>query len=183
MEFPPRAQAIVDALWAMNTPLATGDLNQQRLLTRLMAEQICFELGPLWGCKASTPTNPQGPSNIAFNAATGLVGFRWSDGDGSVTHIPGAPLHPPVFLDLAGQHFIPVEPIDHLRTVPEPAPTPPAAPSAPTDPMAILASLARVDARLAALEARLSAVAAKVPPPYTGSLGPLKISLKPDLPH
>jgi hypothetical protein len=157
-DFPQRGQEIIDALYAQNVALATGDLDQQRLLTRLIAEQISFELGPRWGIKAASPTRPPGPSELAFNAPP-LYIYRWSDGDGHVTGLPGSPLHPPLLMPLdqsRGQVFIPVDPVDHLRvsdTRPPPRSDPPAPP----------VDLAPLLARIAVLEQTVNALASQMP--------------------
>src|SRR5439155_6007810 len=114
---PPRGQQIIQTLYETNRGLAIGTVEQQRLLTRLMAEQFAFEFGPQWGCKAAGPGRPPGPSELAFNAPP-LYIWRWSDGDGHVTGVPGAPLPEPLLEPLeqtAGQLFLPVDPIDHLQ--------------------------------------------------------------------
>ena len=140
MEFPPRAGEIIDAFYHRHRGLAEGSADQQRVLTRWIGEQLAFELGPQWGCKASSPTNPQGLSTIAFNGPP-LSVWRWSDGDGSVTGIIGAPLHPPLLMPLdqtVGQHFIACEPIDHLgiSAMPEPSAPWPTPTPVPVDPPA-----------------------------------------------
>jgi hypothetical protein len=131
---PPRALEIIRALYATFIDLANGSDDDRRVLTRTIAEQIRFELGPEWGCKASTPTNPQGQSQIAFNAPDGLVGWRWQDNDGSVTGVPNGPLPNPPMQSFAGQHFIAVAPINHFAAGPGPAPEPGAPPAPPLPP-------------------------------------------------
>jgi hypothetical protein len=156
-DFPQRGQEIIDALYAQNTPLATGTLDQQRLLTRLIGEQMAFEFGPRWGIKAAATDRPIGPSEIAFNAPPLFI-WRWSDGDGHVTGLAGSPLHPPLLEPLdqtAGQVFIRCDPIDHLNvstTTPSPRPAPSPAPVTDIDHlMAIVARLNALETRVAML--------------------------------
>jgi hypothetical protein len=151
MDFPARGQEIIDALYAQHVALATGSDDEQRLLTRLIAEQLAFELGPRWGVKAASPTRPQGSSEIAFNGPP-LYIWRWSDGDGHVTGLAGSPLHPPLLMPLdqtVNQFFIAVDPIDHLRvsdTRPPPrSDPPPDPPPATVDLTPILARLDRLE--------------------------------------
>jgi len=145
-EFPARGRQIIQALYEANRGLAAGTTEQQQLLTRLIAEQVAFEFGPQWGCKAAGPGRPQGPSELAFNAPPLFI-WRWSDGDGHVTHVPGAPLPDPLLEPLdqtAGQLFIPVDPVDHLKvsdTRPPPRPDPVPEPTASTSPTEVLAAL------------------------------------------
>jgi hypothetical protein len=155
MEFPARAQAIVQALWAAHQDLANGTADQQRALTRMIAEQLAFELDPLWGCKKAGPTNPQGSSTLAYNDPAQLYIWRWSDGDGSVTRNPGSPLPRALLMPLdqsVGQIFIPVTPTDHLGLGPSPP-----APSAPAPGPS--GDYARVLERLNNLEQRLLPIA------------------------
>lgn len=123
MQFPLRAQAIVDALFAQHEPLAKGTEDDRRALTLMMAQQLCFELGPHWGTKSSSPTNPQSKDALAFRDDVGfLVCFDWQNGgDREVIRFPTA-------LEIPGQHFIAVFPINHLDVleIEPPQPLPPA---------------------------------------------------------
>jgi hypothetical protein len=162
MEFPPRAQAIVDALYVLHRPLAAGSGDEQRRLTRMMAEQIAFELGPQWGVIATSPTRAQSPSDLACNAPPLLV-WRWADRDGHVTGLMGAPLHPPALQPLrqsSEHYFIGVDPVDHLgvsaqtlpRWPPSDLPKPPPSPSAPDrDLVGLLTRVTALEQRVAEL--------------------------------
>ncbi len=126
---PPRVLEIVRALYAAYVTLANGSDDDRRALTRMIAEQVRFELGPGWGCKATTATSPQAQSRIAFVGPEGLVAWRWQDNDGSVTGVPNSPLPNPPMEALPLQHFIEVDPINHLAPAPGPAPAPGAPPT------------------------------------------------------
>jgi len=114
MNLPPRAQEIIDEMYRNYKSLAFTEENQRKL-TFMIAEQICYELGPEWGCKSADSTRPQSPSNIAYQSADGLVCWRWLDGDGSISGTPFGVAHPPVFANIPTQNFIPVKPVNHLE--------------------------------------------------------------------
>ena len=159
-EFPARGRLIIQNLYEANRTLAAGSEDQQRLLTRLIAEQLAFELGPQWGCKAASPTRPQGPSELAYLEPP-LYIWRWSDGDGHVTGTIGAPLPTPLLMPLAqsaGQTFIAVDPVDHLQVSATRAPNRPSEP-----PPAPAVDLMPILDRIAALEQTVTALAAQMP--------------------
>jgi hypothetical protein len=189
-DFPARGRQIIQALYDANRGLAAGTTEQQQLLTRLMAEQFAFEFGPQWGCKAAGPSRPQGPSELALNAPP-LYIWRWSDGDGHVTKVPGAPLPEPLLEPLdqtAEQLFLPVDPVDHLGvsdTRPPARPDPPPPPS--LDLVPILARLDRLEQRIAMLSDHVVSVdriadeALHRPlPRYVGKFGPFTLVSKPE---
>jgi len=152
MEFPDRARTIVNTLWSQHRELAAGDAEAQRELTRMIAEQIAFDLGPRWGVKAAGPGRPQGPSELAYDAPP-LYIWRWSDGDGHVTGIIGAPLPDPLLEPLdqtAGQVFLKVDPIDHLGALADTRPQGP--PPAALDLKSLLDGLDDVRGRIEHLE-------------------------------
>ncbi len=53
MRFPERAQQIADAIYRRNIDLANGSDDTRRILMRVMAEQLHFELGPAYGVKSA----------------------------------------------------------------------------------------------------------------------------------
>jgi hypothetical protein len=189
-DFPQRGQEIIDALYAQNTPLATGTPDQQRLLTRLIGEQMAFEFGPRWGIKAAATDRPVGPSEIAFNAPPLFI-WRWSDGDGRVTGLAGSPLHPPLLEPLdqtVGQVFISCDPVDHLKVseaTPAPRPAPP--PAVDVDLVAILARLDTLERIVTGLATQLPLVAGEAHealhrpyPRYVGTFGPFTLVSRPE---
>lgn len=125
--FPVRAQAIVDALYEREQALAhSPNEDDRRALTRRMAEQVRHELGETWGTKASSPMNPPSKDALAQKQPDGKL-FAW-DWQNGATRLPQ---RPPLFYDITGQHFIAVNPVNHLAAVPRPVPTPEPSPPAP----------------------------------------------------
>ncbi len=120
MDFPPRAHQIVEALYALHEPLAKGTEDDRRRLTMLMAQQIRFELGASWGTKSSSPTNPPSKDALVFKSGLVFLAFDWQNGG------TREPQRPPLQTDITGQHFIAVDPINHLAVGGDvaPAPTP-----------------------------------------------------------
>jgi hypothetical protein len=164
MELPTRALEIIDDLWATHLDLARGDDDQRRALTKIMAEQICFELGPRWGCKKASETRPQSKDAIAFNGPEGLCCWDWQQGTSR------EPRRPPFFWSAAelirtnggkSQVFIPVSPVNHLGASPvpplPPAPKPPAPPVFEGEPP-LVTDMAELLERIDALEQRYTAL-------------------------
>lgn len=187
MEWPDGGSDIVDALYRQHRDLAEGSPDDQRVLTRMIGEQFAFAFGPHWGVKSADPSRPQGPSEIAFNGPPLLI-WRWSDGDGHVTGVKGAPLPTPLLQPLdqsVGQHFIGVDAIDHLhRAVPDfPTPIPPPVP--PNGEYAIIlerlghleAAVTKLTEGVPALATQLRKIEQRPWPAYRGSYG---IALAPD---
>jgi hypothetical protein len=153
MEWPARGHAIALGIYQTHRALFEGDDDTRRAAMRLIAEQVCYELGPDWGLKSAGPGRPQGPSQIAYRGGPILIGFRILDGDGSVTGVPNSPIPHPPMQSFEGQTFIDVEPIDHLGTSVEippirPMPPPNPAPYPTADPLVkdVAALMARIDA-------------------------------------
>src|SRR5947199_2842979 len=110
---------LINKVYAANRQLALTD-DGQRQLARMVAEQVRFSTGDKnWGVKAAGPNRPQGPSQIAYNTPGGpLVCWRWLDGVNAGKE--NGVLSNPVFLDITGQLFISVDPINHLVEQQEP---------------------------------------------------------------
>jgi hypothetical protein len=166
-QLPARVDAIAQALYDRNKPLAHGNDDQRRALTKMVAEQVTCELGPRWGWKSSTPSNPPSKDAIARHAGDPHSGplDGWDLFDGSSRK----PIRGGIYHDLSKpkrQHFIPVSKVDHLAVgcltpTPPPDPDPEPEPPPPTDPTALLAILAEVKAINAKLEAYMQADAAR----------------------
>lgn len=111
-DFPSRAQDIVVTLYQSHKDLASGDDDQRRSLTKLMAEQIRFELGPEWGTKSAGVGRPQSKDSIARLTNGRLFGCDWQNGG---SREPFGTIGCP---EIPGQIFIPVDPINHLTQAP-----------------------------------------------------------------
>src|SRR5436189_3589963 len=122
MDLNPQVLDLINRVYAANRQLALTDTGQ-RTLAKMVAEQVRFSTNDKnWGVKSSTPTNPQGPSQIAYNSPDGhLYCWRWLDGPNAGKE--NGVLNNPVFLDITGQNFISVDPVNHLDIQQE---TPPA---------------------------------------------------------
>jgi len=119
-EFPSRAQDIVVTLYQQHKDLAAGDDDQRRSLTKLMAEQIRFELGPEWGTK-SAGTGP--PAVEGFDrAADERAPVSAATGRTAASREPFGTIGCP---EIPGQIFIPVDPVNHLTQAPPVVAPPP----------------------------------------------------------
>ena len=127
MNLPTGVLDLINKVYAANMQLATTD-DGQRQLAKIIAEQVRFTTRDEgWGVKSSSPSNPQGPSQLAYNNPQGkLYCWRWLDGQNAGK--PNGVLDNPIFLDITGQNFIPVVPTDHLGTTASP-------PQQPTNPL------------------------------------------------
>src|SRR5439155_6780267 len=98
MDLNPQVLDLINQVYAANRQLALTDTGQ-RELARMVAEQVCFSTRDKnWGVKSSIPTNPQGPSQIAYNTPNGpLVCWRWLDGLNAGKE--NGVLKNPIFLD------------------------------------------------------------------------------------
>lgn len=189
MTYPARVQQIVNALCTKYPDLVVGDDDARRLLIRKIAEQIAFELGPAWGTKASSPTNPPSKDAIALQENGAL--YAWD-------LINGASRQPnqfPESMTITGQYFIAVTPTDHLGV--QSAPSTPETPAPITcqfDLTAVFARLDTLDSRLADLYAQSERIFANLTaqhqaiqaglaaftiPEFSGSVLGLPITLKP----
>lgn len=108
-----RQVSIIHQLYNLHVDLARGNDDQRRQLTRMIAEQICFEFGSDWGTKSSSPTNPQSKDSISFrlNSQT-FDNWDWQNG---TTRKPQVHVGQSG-TTLTGQHFIVVTPTNHLGT-------------------------------------------------------------------
>jgi hypothetical protein len=118
MKWPDRVQQIVNVLAAGVSHSAPDEV--RRATTEKIAQQCRFELGPNWGWKRADPGRPL--STDVFCTREPFVGWDWS--------IPSGVAEFPESVDLTGQVFVEVEPVNHLGTVPDPG-TPPPDPGTP----------------------------------------------------
>lgn len=154
---PPRAVAIVRLLYDRHPALSTGTEDQRRALAKLIAEQVRFEFGSAWGWKRADPGRPPSKDAIAQQQPDGRL-WAWDLFLGTT----GAPHPTPIWIDITGQVFIPVDPVDHLATgggsgggAP---PVPPTPPPSSVDLGPILQRLAELEVRLAEAEGTVRTV-------------------------
>ena len=123
MQLPARVETVYRELYALNMELAHGDDEARRALTRAIAEQVRYELGPQWGTKRADATRPISKDSIAFQSVTGvLFSFDWQNGQTREPNPAGE------MENITGQVFVEVDPINHLGSkppAPPPMPTPP----------------------------------------------------------
>lgn len=106
MSWPTRVQEIVNDLVARNPDLAHGSDDDRRALTMKMAQQCRYELGSIWGTKSSSASSPQSKDVICTRVP--FVG--WDTLNGATREANQYPSE----IDLTGQYFIEVTPVDHL---------------------------------------------------------------------
>jgi len=109
-----RQALIIKVLYGLNIDLAAGTDDDRRRLTKKIAQQFCFEFGADYGCKASTPTNPQSKDSIAKREGTKLYSWDWQNGATREPQVrAGSEAE-----DITGQFFITVEPANYLGEKP-----------------------------------------------------------------
>jgi hypothetical protein len=110
MQLHPRVDEITAALYKRHTHLAKGTDDQRRELTKMIAEQVVFEFpNAEFGWKSAEKGRPPSKDAIAQKQPTGRI-FAWDLFNGTTREpIPGGLWH-----DITTQHFIEVEPVDHL---------------------------------------------------------------------
>jgi hypothetical protein len=119
MLFPQQAVRACDELYARNTQLAHSDNdNDRRKLTRMIVEQIAFELGAGWGCKkrAGVSDDFQSKDAIAFREDDGTVSvWDWQNGTTRKRCVNEG--ESPTYPHLSPQEaaFMPVDAVNHLH--------------------------------------------------------------------
>jgi hypothetical protein len=115
MKLPDSVQRIVNDLYERHKDLARGPDEERRKLARMIAEQTHHDdpqpAGARWGHKASSPTNPPSKDAIAKEHLGRLLAWDLFNGASR------EPNDHPDSIDITGQHFIAVAPVDHLRQV------------------------------------------------------------------
>lgn len=190
MRFPDHAHTVCVTFHGLHRALANGDDDQRRQLTRTIAEQIRFDLGPGWGTKRASTDRPLSKDSIAFTNGAQLLSFDWQHGATREPNPPGE------MEDITGQVFVPVAAVNHLRT--EPAPP---APQPDDQAEAIFRALGRMEAilsqcldtsqqgfitqdrRLARLEGLVNELHNRPSPNYAGTIRYLgRVVLRPEPP-
>lgn len=124
MNFPIGATAVVRAICDQHFDLAHGSDDQRRTLTLMMAQTMAIRFGPRWGVKATSRTAPQSKDSLAYDNMDGTFD-AWDWQNGTTRAMQLADGQPPTYPRIGDQHFIDVEPFDHLEPTPAaPAPAP-----------------------------------------------------------
>lgn len=118
---PARAVAIVQALYGQRQDLARGTDDQRRQLTRMICEQLRWELGPAWGHKSADPTRPPSKDAIAYRSPAGLLwGWDWQSGSSREPMV----VEGQEAESILGQHFLDVSPGQNHLSAPAQPPAP-----------------------------------------------------------
>jgi hypothetical protein len=149
MNLTARQLQIVKTLYARNRSLADGTDDQRRQLVMLIAQQIAFEFGLSWGTKRADPGRPLSKDAIAYSvvySGTGTL-LAWDLFNGATR----VPFDNPSSIDITGQMFVPVQPVNHLGdvTVPDVPPVVPPTPPPAIDFQSQIDGLVRVVGALA----------------------------------
>jgi hypothetical protein len=118
----------------------------------LIAQQIAFEFGLSWGTKRADPGRPLSKDAIALKQFDGTI-LAWDLFNGTTR----VPFDNPSSIDISGQTFVPVQPVNHLSdvTVPDVPPvTPPVQPD--SNIQLLLAAMEVLVTRVEQLEKRLN---------------------------
>lgn len=164
MKWPERVQLIVEQMISANKALANStEDNNRRLLTLMIAEQVCFEFGISWGTKRADPGRPPSKDSLTFNdpVTSRLWNFDYQNGSTRAANIF------PEAEDITGQIFIRVNPVDHLETgtgttTPPPPSTPTPVPTGPGTGLATRADIDKLFERLDNIQAAVAALAQAV---------------------
>lgn len=155
--FPPRGIAIINQFLQSpaNQTLAKGTDDQRRRLTKMIAEQMHFELGG-WSIKSASPTRPASKDSLALPmTGTAFCNFDWQNGTtrqlALTAQSEGDYLTDQTLILTAG--------VNHLGavTVPPvvvPEPEPPA-------PSLLIAQMAAAEAAIVELQGLLNAIRAE----------------------
>ena len=111
--------------FAAEYPAPTAGDNSARDWILNFAQQVCYSLGGYYGTKSTSASSPQTKDVLAYRTSTNLYGWDLLYASGSSDC---RVVFNPETMDITGQTFIPVEPINHLALDP---PTPPPVPPVP----------------------------------------------------
>jgi hypothetical protein len=185
IKFPARVQVIVETLYERNLKLAESPHDDdRRILARMIAEQVRFELGDEWGWKSNHGVGVS-PSKDAIAQRIGPLRLNerqplhiWDLFNGDSRKPYTFPLS-----KVSEQFFIPVEPVNHLAVVKFPEPKEPKAPSVPNVGSIVLNLGPIIEPLLAeidALKTRVAVLENKVPAAAPAAKLPTRIALKAD---
>lgn len=117
MNFPQKAYDDVVALYEKNKTLANGSEDDRRQLTKMIAEQISYDLGRDWGTKSTSSSGPQSKDAIANRIGPGSMDiWDWQNGTNRGVQVKAGDA--PDYPNVVNQFFIQVNPFNHLAEVP-----------------------------------------------------------------
>ena len=107
--------------FAAEYPAPTAGDNSARDWILNFAQQVCYSRGSAYGTKSTSPQSPQTKDVLAYRTLANLYGWDLLYASGSSDC---RVVFNPETMDITGQTFIAVQPINHLALTPVP-PTPP----------------------------------------------------------
>lgn len=122
MQFPQRGIDIIEGILARkdNLSLSQGTEDDRRVVTRRIAEQLCYELNSRWGTKRADSSRPPSKDALAFLSVDGrLLSWDWQNGETKQRQVQAGQEAE----DITGQVFISVSPVNHLESAPPAIPT------------------------------------------------------------
>lgn len=119
VKIPQKVRDNINALYELHKDLSEGTDDQRRELMKLITEQNRYDLGFQHGWKSADPNRPPSKDAIAYSV-TGddSAGVYIADVFNGATREPSIPEN----YDFSNQHFIPMDPVNHLGSQPEPGP-------------------------------------------------------------
>lgn len=121
MKFPGRGQDIIASLCGKNQALALGDDDARRLLTRMIAAQMAFELGTRWGTKTAGVGRPQSKDSISYDSEP-VINWDWQDGASrqpkQIAGTDGEPLPGQIFFPVTAQDYLGVSVTSPTPSIP-----------------------------------------------------------------
>ncbi len=109
----PRAAAVIDSMYEKFKSLAHGTDDQRRELTRKIIQQLVFEFPSRgYGWKSAGRGRPPSKDAIAIVVGGHLYGWDWQNGGSRKRQVQAGSRSE----NLAGQVFIPVGGVNHLKT-------------------------------------------------------------------
>jgi hypothetical protein len=167
-KLPARVQTIVETLYERNLKLAHSQHDDdRRVLARMIAEQVRFELGDEWGWKSNHGVGVA-PAKDAIAKRLGPVRLNerqplliWDLFNGSTRKPNLFPLSQPE--GESNQFFIPVDGVNHLAVESKPTPVPePTLPNPGSTLLDLGPVLAPLKAEIATLKVRLNDATSRI---------------------
>jgi len=117
------------------------------------AEQVAFELGPMWGMKRADPNRPISKDTLSFYADDTIRIWDLLTGTGT-----GSPrlVENPESEDITGQVFVRVTPTNHLGVAQPPVTNPPDLPPADLGP--VMSAMSNLTSKIDTLQGHVDAL-------------------------